>query len=101
MTWESEAASDAGDGGGDEVVEVSVGWGGQFEGSEANVVQCFVVNDHDFVSIFDQLMDRERVALYGSTTVSETFGEGNTEKVHLKIYNLFLLKSIRSFSFIV
>lgn len=41
------------------MVEVSVGGGGEFEGSEANVVQSLVINAHNLISILDQLMDRE------------------------------------------
>ncbi len=41
------------------MVEVSVGWSGEFQGSEADVVKGLVVDDHDFVGVLDQLMDRE------------------------------------------
>lgn len=41
------------------MVQVSVGWGGQLQGSEADVVQGFVINDHDFIGVFDELMDGE------------------------------------------
>lgn len=59
LTWESEAGGNSGDTGRDEVVQVSVGWGGQLQGSEADVVQGFVINDHDFIGVFDELMDGE------------------------------------------
>jgi len=37
------------------------------------------------------------VALYGSTTVSDTFGDGNTEKVHIYLsgYSSLILEIIR------
>ena len=57
LTRETEAASDTGHGGGDQVVQVTVGGGSKFQGSEADVVQGFVVDDHTFVGVFDQLMD--------------------------------------------
>jgi len=59
LTGESEAGGDAGHGGGDEVVEVAVGGGSEFQGSEADVVEGFVVNAVSFVSVLDELMDGE------------------------------------------
>jgi len=39
------------------VVEISVGGGGELEGSEADIVEGFVVDDHALVGVLDQLMD--------------------------------------------
>jgi len=44
LTGEPDASSDARDGSGDQVVEITVGGGGQLEGSEADIVQCLVVD---------------------------------------------------------
>jgi hypothetical protein len=41
------------------VVQVTVGRGGQLEGAETDVVQGFVVEDHDFIGVLDQLVDGE------------------------------------------
>jgi hypothetical protein len=57
LTWESQAAGDTGHGSGDQVVKITVGWGGELEGSEADIVEGFVIDDLDLVGIFDQLMD--------------------------------------------
>ena len=57
LTRESEAASNSGHGSRDEMVKISVSGGGELEGSEADIVEGFVVNDHALVSVFDQLMD--------------------------------------------
>jgi len=59
LTRESKATSDTRHSCGDEVVQVAVSWGGELQGSEANVVQGFVVNDHDFVGVLHELMDGE------------------------------------------
>ena len=56
LTWESEAAGDTGKGGRDEMVKITVGWGGELEGSEADVVQSFVVDANTDVRVFDKLM---------------------------------------------
>merc|ERR1712203_826151 len=45
LSGESEAAGDSGDGSGDEVVKVTVGGGGELEGSEADVVEGLVLNE--------------------------------------------------------
>jgi len=59
LTWESEASGDTGHGGGDEVVKVTVCWGGELEGSEADIVEGFVINGEGFVGVFDKLVDGE------------------------------------------
>ena len=51
LTRESEAASDARHSGGHEVVQVTVGWRGELQGSEANVIQSFVIDDHNLKKI--------------------------------------------------
>jgi len=59
LTREAEAARDARHAGGAQVVEVTVGGGGELECAEADVVQSLVVEAHALVSILDQLVDRE------------------------------------------
>ena len=39
------------------MVKITIGGGGEFEGSEANIVESFVINDEDHIGVFDQLMD--------------------------------------------
>ena len=57
LTWESEAASDTRDGSRDQVVKITISGGSKLEGSEADIVEGFVIDDLDFIGIFDQLMD--------------------------------------------
>merc|ERR1719502_399225 len=57
LTWESEAAGDTGEGGGHEMVKITIGWGGELEGSEADIVKGLVVNAHDIIGVLDELMD--------------------------------------------
>ena len=58
LTWESEAASDTGESSRDEMVKITIGWGGELKGSEADIIKSFVINNHTFIGIFDELMDR-------------------------------------------
>jgi len=39
------------------MVQVTIGGGGKLEGSEANIVKGFVIDDHALIGVFDQLMD--------------------------------------------
>jgi hypothetical protein len=57
LTWETEAASDTGEGSRDEVVKITIGWGGELESSEADVIKGLVINAHNLISVFDELMD--------------------------------------------
>ena len=38
------------------MVQVTIGWGGQLQGSEANVVQGLVINAVGFIRVLNQLM---------------------------------------------
>merc|ERR1712005_78970 len=82
LTRESEAASDSRHAGRVQVVEVSICWSGQLECTEANVVQGFVVEAHALIGVSTSWCT-DNVALYGSTTVSDTFGDGTTENVSI------------------
>ena len=64
------------------MVKVTISWGGEFNGSETHIIKNFVINYLDYISIFNQLID-SRVALYGSTILSETIGVGKSEKVSI------------------
>jgi hypothetical protein len=41
------------------MVQVTIGGGSQFKSSETDIVQGFVINDHTFIGVFNQLMDRQ------------------------------------------
>ena len=49
LTRETKTTGDARHTGGTEVVEVSVGWGGELESTEADVVQSFVIPVFSFI----------------------------------------------------
>ena len=59
LTWESEAAGNTGESSRDEMVKITVGWGGELKGSEADIVKSFVINAHNLIGVLDKLMDRE------------------------------------------
>ena len=41
------------------MVKITVGGGGELKGSEADIIKSFVINAHNLIGVFDQLMDRE------------------------------------------
>ena len=59
LARESETGGDSGHGGGDEMVQVTVGWGGEFQGSEADIVESLVVDTVGLVGVLNELVDRQ------------------------------------------
>jgi len=86
LTWESEAARDARHSCGHEVVEVTVGWGGELQGSEANVVQSFVINNHNFICVFDELMDGKGGVVRFDNGVRDLWGWEHGERAHHSVW---------------
>jgi len=52
LSWESKAAGDTRNSSRDQVVQVTIGWGGELESSETDIIQSFVINAHNLISIF-------------------------------------------------
>lgn len=52
----SEGGGDSAHDDGDEVVQVTVGGGGELEGLEADVVQSLVINAEGLIGVLDELM---------------------------------------------
>merc|ERR1719261_2034297 len=56
LTGETEARGGARHGGRDEVVQVTVGGRGEFESAEADVVQGFVIQNHNLIGVLNKLV---------------------------------------------
>ena len=89
LTWESKAASDTGKGGRNEMVQITVGWGGELEGSEADIVKGLVVNAHDIIGVLDELMDREGGVVWLDDGVGHLGGWHDGVGNHLSVWVLF------------
>jgi len=89
LTWEAQAARNTGHGGGYQVVKVTVGWGGQLQGTEADVVQGFVVQNHDFVGVFNQLVDRQGRVVGLHHGIGYLWGGEHGERHHDTVWVLF------------
>merc|ERR1712100_857089 len=82
LTGESEAAGDTGEGGRDEMVKITVGGGGELEGSEADIVEGFVINAHDLIGVLDELMDREGGVVGLNDGIRDLGGRHDGEGAH-------------------
>jgi hypothetical protein len=82
LTGESQAAGNTGHGSGDEMVKITVGGGGKLKGSEADIVEGFVINDLDLISIFDQLMDGEGSIVWFNDGIRDLGGGEDRESFH-------------------
>jgi hypothetical protein len=89
LTWESEAAGDTRDGGGDEMVEVTVGGGGELQGSEADIVEGLVVDAHNLIGVLDELMDGEGGVVWLNNGVRHLGGWHDGEGGHDSVGVLF------------
>jgi hypothetical protein len=86
LSWESKAASDTGEGSGDEMVKITVGWGGEFKGSEADIIKGFVINAHNLIGVFDKLMDREGSVIWLDNGIRDLWGWHDGESDHHSIW---------------
>ena len=89
LTWESEAAGDTGESGGHEMVKITVGGGGELEGSEADIVESLVVNAHDIIGVLDELMHGEGGVVWLDDGIGDLGGWHDGESAHLSVGVLF------------
>ena len=57
LAREAKAGGHSRHGQGDQMVEISVGGSGELEGTEADIVESFVVNAEGLICVLNQLMD--------------------------------------------
>merc|ERR1719498_517593 len=89
LTWESEAASDTREGSRDEMVKITVGWGGELKGSEADIVKSFVINAHNLIGVLNKLMDGEGGVVWLNDGIRDLWGRHDGESGHDSIWVLF------------
>ena len=89
LSGESEAASDTGESSGDEMVKITVGGGGELEGSEADIVKGLVVNAHDLIGVLNKLMDGEGGVVGLNDGIGDLGGRHDGESAHHAVGVLF------------
>jgi len=89
LTWESEASGNTGHGGGNQVVQVTVGWSGQLQGSEADIVESLVIDAVGLVGVFDQLVDGQSGVVWFDDGVRDLWRWHDGEGVHDSVWVFF------------
>ena len=89
LSWESEAAGDTGKGSRDEMVKITVGWGGELKGSEADIVEGLVINAHNLIGVLNKLMDREGGVVWLNDGIRHLWGWHDGESGHDSVWVLF------------
>jgi len=82
LTGESDGAGGTGHGDGDEMVEITIGGGRQLEGSEADIVEGLVIDDHALIGVLDELMDREGGVVGLDDGIGDLGGGEDGESLH-------------------
>jgi hypothetical protein len=89
LSWESEAASNTGESSGDEMVKITIGWGGELKGSEADIVKSLVINAHNLIGVLDELMDREGSVVWLNNGIGDLWGWHDGESDHHSVWVFF------------
>jgi len=71
------------------MVQVTVGWGGKFKSSETYIIKGFIINNLDFISIFDELMYGECSIIWFDNGVGDFWGWENWESFHDSVWIFF------------
>jgi len=64
------------------MVKITIGWGGELEGSEADIVEGLVINAHNLIGVLDELMDREGGVVWLDNGVRDLGGWHDGEGGH-------------------
>ena len=89
LTGESEATGDTGESSRDEMVKITVGGGGELEGSEADIIEGLVIDAHDIIGVLNELMDGEGGVVGLDDGIGDLGGWHDGESAHLSIGVLF------------
>ena len=86
LTGESEATGNTGKSSGDEMVKITVGGGGELEGSEADIVKSFVINAHNLIGVLNELMDGEGGVIWLNDGIGNLGGRHDGESGHDSVW---------------
>ena len=82
LTGETETGGDTGHDGGNQVVQVTVGWGGELKGPHADIVEGLVIDTEGRVGVLDKLVDGEGGVVWLDNGVGDLWRWDNGEGGH-------------------
>jgi len=59
------------------MVKITIGWSGQFKSSETDIIKSFIINNLDFISIFNELMDWKSSVIGFNNSIRDFWGWEN------------------------
>ena len=71
------------------MVKITIGWGGELKGSEADIIKGFVINAHNLIGVFDKLMDREGSVVWLNNGIGDLWGWHDGESDHHSVWVFF------------
>ena len=86
---EAEATSHAAHGGTDKMVQVTIGRCRQFQSAEADIVQCFVIQEEALVGVLNKLMETQNGIVGLHNGVRHFRARNDTESLHDAVGILF------------
>jgi len=82
LTWESDGAGNTWHGNRYEMVKITIGWGGKFKGSETDIVKSFIINNLNFISILNELMNWKGSVIWFDNGIRDFWGWEYGESFH-------------------
>jgi hypothetical protein len=89
QTWESQAGGNTRHCCRDQMVQVTISWGGQLQGAEANVVQSLVIDAVGLVGVLDQLMHGQGGVVGLDNGIGDLWRWHHRESVHDSVWVFF------------
>jgi hypothetical protein len=86
LAREAEAACDTRHDNRDKMVEITICWGGELQGTEANVIESLVINTECLVSVLEKERCRECAVIWLNDSVGHLGGWDNRECAHHTIW---------------
>ena len=71
------------------MVKITIGWGGELEGSEADIVKSLVINAHNLIGVLNKLMDGEGGVVWLNNGIGDLWGWHDGESGHDSVWVLF------------
>jgi len=71
------------------MIQITICWGGEFKGSETYIIKGFIIDDHNFISIFNKLMYWKSSIIWFNNGIGDFWGWEYGESFHNSIWIFF------------